>query len=144
MLFLADEIVNEHLYKSRFLSGYIEKTNSLDTIMSPQILLILFAVFASCLQRSTAMDSDESFKSLLGMQSRDRPLSNDSVTTSAENSADYMLRLLKMFGPIQGNTMLGFTDIGELICNRCEIFLIPNVKMCCGLVSFHQPIYWAG
>lgn len=140
MLFLADEIVNEHLYKSRFLSGYIEKTNSLDTIMSPQILLILFAVFASCLQRSTAMDSDESFKSLFGMQSRDRPPSNDSVTTSAENSADYMLRLLKMFGPIQGNTMLGFTDIGELICNRCEIFLIPNVKTCCGLVSFHLPI----
>ena len=141
MLFLADEIVNEHLYKPRFLSGYIEETNSLDTIMSPQILLILFAVFASCLQRSTAMNSDESFKSLLGMQSRDRPLSNDSVTTSAENSADYMLRLLKMFGPIQGNTMLGFTDIGELICNRCEIFFIPNVKTCCGLVSFHQPIY---
>ncbi|PFX26545.1 Protein decapentaplegic [Stylophora pistillata] len=71
---------------------------------------MLFATFASCFQ-SNASDTGETYRSLLGTQSQDRPPRTNSVTKSAEKSADYMLRLLQMFGPIKGNTLLGFTDI---------------------------------
>ena len=105
------------------------------TNKSPRILVMLFATFASCFQ-SNASDTGETYRSLLGTQSQDRPPRTNSVTKSAEKSADYMLRLLQMFGPIKGNTLLGFTDIGELICNLREVLSILNIKTRCGLVAF--------